>query len=230
MSGTVSSFNSDYQLNNKLRDIYQTVFMIQKILIVHQETSLPVFEKDIESTVSFNAAMISGVLQAISTIGQEMIGRPTGFKKLQFHGFAVTGSYFDGFTVYVFSETELVKEIEKGMQDLIKWFSKTFNSKKNNWDGSLDVFKISSAIIESKISQNLFLWLLYPFKTTKDQNMGEENLSILGKQIFECIEKDQKFSAALILDHFKTYDEEEILFEIFNLVINGYIETTSNDN
>ncbi len=230
LSDQLSSFNSDYQINNKLREIYQTVFMIQKVLIVHQETSLPVFETDIESTVFFDAAMISGVLQAISTIGQEMIGRPTGFKKLQFHGFSVTGSYFDGFSVYVFSETELVKEIEKGMQDLIKWFSKTFNSKKNNWDGSLDVFKISRAIIESKISQNLFLWLLYPLKTSKDQNIERENLSALGKQIFECIEKDKKFSAALILDHFKIYDEEEILFEIFNLVINGYIETTSNGN
>ncbi|MHA1516227.1 MAG: hypothetical protein ACTSPF_11890, partial [Candidatus Heimdallarchaeaceae archaeon] len=93
-----------------------------------------------------------------------------------------------------------------------------------------DVFKISRAIIESKISQNLFIWLLYPFKTSKDQNIERENLSVLGKQIFECIEKDKKFSAALILDHFKIYDEEEILFEIFNLVINGYIETTSNDN
>ncbi|MHA1156406.1 MAG: hypothetical protein ACTSQK_09885, partial [Candidatus Heimdallarchaeota archaeon] len=221
---------TDYQPNNKLRDIYQTVFMLQKVLIVHQETSLPVFEKDIENTVPYDAAMIAGVLQAISSIGQEMIGRPTGFKKLQYHGFEVTGSYFNGFTIYVFSETELVKEIEKGMQDLIKWFSKTFNSKKDNWDGSLDVFKISRAIIESKISQNLFIWLLYPFKTSKDQNIERENLSVLGKQIFECIEKDKKFSAALILDHFKIYDEEEILFEIFNLVINGYIETTSNDN
>lgn len=204
--------------------------MLQKVLIVHQETSLPVFEKDIENTVPYDAAMITGVLQAISSIGQEMIGRPTGFKKLQYHGFEVTGSYFNGFTIYVFSETELVKEIEKGMQDLIKWFSKTFNSKKDNWDGSLDVFKISRAIIESKISQNLFIWLLYPFKTSKDQNIERENLSVLGKQIFECIEKEQKCSAALILDYFKIYDEEEILFEIFNLVINGYIETASNDN
>ncbi|MHA1516119.1 MAG: hypothetical protein ACTSPF_11335, partial [Candidatus Heimdallarchaeaceae archaeon] len=149
--------------------------MLQKVLIVHQETSLPVFEKDIENTVPYDAAMIAGVLQAISSIGQEMIGRPTGFKKLQYHGFEVTGSYFNGFTIYVFSETELVKEIEKGMQDLIKWFSKTFNSKKDNWDGSLDVFKISRAIIESKISQNLFIWLLYPFKTSKDQNIEREN-------------------------------------------------------
>ena len=126
--------SSENNLDSGFRDIYQTVFMIQKVLIVHQETSLPVFEKDVENTVPFEASMIAGILQAISSIGKEMIGRPTGFKKLQFHGFVITGSYFDGFSLYVFSETELIKEIEEGMQKMIRWFSLTFRSRKDNWD------------------------------------------------------------------------------------------------
>jgi len=220
---------TDNSLNDRLRDIYQTVFMIQKILIVHQETSLPVFEKDVENTVPFEASMIAGILQAISSIGQEMIGRPTGFKKLQFHGFSITGSYFNGFSVYVFSETELIKEIEEGMQKLIRWFSITFGSRKENWDGTMDIYNINKAIIESKISQYFFLWLLYPFQVSTNQQLDKENFSILGKAIFECINKNVRCTAARLLDYFKQYDEEEILYEIINLEDKGYIVTSSND-
>jgi len=215
--------------SDRLRDIYQTVFMIQKVLIVHHETSLPVFEKDVENTVPFEAAMITGILEAISSIGQEMIGRPTGFKKLEFHGFAVTGSYFNGFTIYVFSETELAKEIEKGMQILAKWFSITFSSKIRNWNGALDIFKINKNIIESKISQYLFLWLLYPFEVSKNQQLDKKNLPVLGRALFECVEKSMRCTPARLLDNFKQYDEEEILYGIFNLVEEGYIVISLND-
>jgi len=215
--------------SDRLRDIYQTVFMIQKILIVHHETSLPVFEKDVENTIPFEAAMITGILEAISLIGQEMVGIPTGFKKLLFHGFAVTGTYFNGFTIYVFSETELVKEIEMGMQKLAKWFSITFSSRKRNWDGALDIFKINKNIIESKISQCLFLWLLYPFEVSKNYQLDRSNLSVLGRAIFECVNKNIRCTTARLLDYFKQYDEEEILCGIFNLVEEGYIVISLND-
>ena len=222
----ISMDNSPY---NRLRDIYQSVFMIQKVLIVHQETSLPVFEKDVEHTVPFEASMIAGILQAISSIGQEMIGRPTGFKKLQFHGFVVTGSYFDGFSIYIFSETELIKEIDEGMQKVIRWFSLTFRSRKESWDGSMDIYNINRTIIESKISQYLFLWLLYPFEVSANQQLDKENLSTLGGAIFERINENMKCSCAHLMDHFKQYDEEKILSEIFNLVDESYIVTSFND-
>ena len=222
----ISTDNSPY---NRLRDIYQTVFMIQKVLIVHQETSLPVFEKDVEHTVPFEASMIAGILQAISSIGQEMIGRPTGFKKLQFHGFVVTGSYFNGFSIYTFSETELIKEIEEGMQKVIRWFSITFGSRKENWDGTMDIYNINKAIIESKISQYLFLWLLYPFQVSTNQQLDKENMSMLGKVIFERINKNIRCTAAHLLDHFKQYDEEKILCEIISLEDKGYIVSSYND-
>ncbi len=213
----------------RVRDIYQTVFMIQKILIVHHETSLPVFEKDVENTIPFDSSMITGILEAISVIGQEMIGRPTGFKKLEFNGFVVAGSYFNGFTIYVFSETDLVREIEKGMQKLISWFSTAFRSIKENWDGSLDIFKINKAIIENKISQTLFLWSLYPIQTSKNQQLDMEHLSIIGRAIFECVDKNVSCTSARLLDYFKQFDKEEILNEIFGLVDKGYLVTSSAD-
>ncbi len=221
--------STDNSPNISLRDIYQTVFMIQKILIVNQESSLPVYEKDVEQTVPFESSMIAGILQAISSIGQEMIGRPTGFKKLQFNGFVVTGSYFDGFSIYVFSETELIKEIDEGMQKLIRWFGKTFGSRKENWDGSMDIYNINKTIIESKISQHLFLWLLYPLKVSTNQQLNKVSLSVIGKAIFGCITKNVRCSCARLLDYFKQYDEEEILYEIFNLVVEGYITTSFDD-
>jgi len=229
MSDTVRTIDKGYMPYNILRAIYQTVFMIHKVLIVHHETSLPVYERDIEFSGQYDSAMISGILQAISSIGQEMIGRPTGFKKLMFHGFVVTGAYFEGFSIYVFSETELVKEIELGMQDLIKWFSITFSSQKDNWDGSLDVFKISKSIIKSKMSQNLYLWLLYPLQSSKNQNLDISSLSGTSNDILECVKLGKKCTTARIIDYFRNRNEDEILFEIFNLAINGFIEISNDD-
>jgi hypothetical protein len=229
MTDIISSLDRGLKPYNTLRAIYQTVFMIHKVLVVHHETSLPVFEKDIEFSGKYDSAMISGILQAISSIGQEIIGRPTGFKKLQFHGFVVTGAYFEGFSVYVFSETELVKEIETGLQDFIKWFSITFKSQRIDWDGSLDVFKISQTIIENKMTQNIFLWLLYPLLLSKNQNLNFSNLTVLSSGILDCLKLGRDCTSAHIIDHFRNRSEDEILYEVFNLVVNGFIETSCND-
>ncbi|MHA1829282.1 MAG: hypothetical protein ACTSX6_11635 [Candidatus Heimdallarchaeaceae archaeon] len=226
--GVLNSYVTDSKYNN-LRDIYQTVFMIQKILIVHQETSLPIFEKNVENIVPYDTSMITGILQAITTIGQEMIGRATGFKKLQFNGFVVTGAYSSGFMIYVFSETELVKELEKGMQNSIKWFSKTFQSQKDNWDGRLDIFTINKETIEKKICQHLFLWLLYPLYLSQDFQKDTEELSILGKEILNYIKNNNGCLSTHILDRFKEYGDEKILYEIFNLVIERFVNISTDD-
>jgi len=219
----------DNLIFRNFRSIYQSVFMIQKILIVHQETSLPVFEKNIVDSFSYESSIITSILQAISTIGQEILGCPTTFKKLQYHGFVVTSSYFNGYTIYVFSETELVKELEKGMSRLIKWFSNIFGSINEIWDGCMDVFTINRNIIESKIVQFLFLWLLYPFQINRNQKIKNEDLTELGRILINCIRKKEKCTLALILNEYNQYDEETILYEIFNFVNNRYI-TVSNDD
>ncbi|GAH93337.1 unnamed protein product, partial [marine sediment metagenome] len=95
--------------------------------------------------------------------------------------------------------------------------------------GSLDIFNINKAIIENKISQTLFLWLLYPLQTSKNQQLEKENLSIFGRTILECVGKNESCTSARLLDNFKQYDEEEILNEIFGLVDKGYLVTSSND-
>ena len=215
--------------SERLRGIYQSVFMIQKILIVHQETSLPVFEKEVEQTINFNSAMITGVLQAIASVGQEMIGRPTDFKKLEYNGFVVSGSYYDGFTIYIFSETELVKEIEKGMKNIVKWFSTTYGSKHEFWDGNMDLFNENRSIIESKISEEMFLWLLYPFQISKDLQLKTEELSLLGKTIYECLQKEIKCTSARLMNEFRLFSEEKVLSELFKMVKQGFIITSFKD-
>ena len=211
------------------RSIYQSVFMIQKILIVHQETSLPVFEKNIVDSFTYESSIITSILQAISTIGQEILGCPTTFKKLQYHGFVVTSSYFDGYTIYVFSETELVKELEKGMLQIVKWFSCIFGSGYERWDGCMDMYNENKDTIESKITQFLFLWLLYPFQINRNQKIKEGELTDLGKILINCIRKREKCTLAHILNEYNQLDEEAILFEIFNFVNSNYIIVSNND-
>lgn len=229
MTQVLGVSDKDYYAKGKLREIYQSVFMIHKVIIVHHETSLPVFEKNLVNSKSLESSMITSILQAISSIGQEMLGLPTGFKKLEFHGFVITGVYNDGFSIYVFSETELVKEIVQGMHDFIKWFSHTFCSLKKDWDGSLNVYKMSKNIINAKISQNLFLWLLYPLEVSKNQYLDTSKLSLVAKYILKCIEMKSSCTVAVIFDEFNEHEEEKILFEIFNLAIEGYLKTGVDD-
>jgi hypothetical protein len=203
--------------------------MIQKILIVHQETSLPVFEKNIIDSSSYESSIITSILQAISAIGQEILGCPTTFKKLQYHGFVISSSHFNGFTIYVFSETELVKELEKGMSQIVKWFSCIFSSKNEIWDGRMDVFTINKDRIESKVVQFLFLWLLYPFQINRNHKIKNGNLTELGRILMDCIRKEEKCTLARILNEYSHYDEETILYEIFNFVNNRYIIVSNND-
>ena len=219
----------DNLIFRNFRSIYQSVFMIQKILIVHQETSLPVFEKNIVNSFSYESSIITSILQAISTIGQEILGCPTTFKKLQYHGFVITSSYFNGYTIYVFSETELVRELEKGMSQLIKWFGNIFSSGYERWDGCMDDFNINKDIIESKVVQFLFLWLLYPFQINRSQKTKNRDLTDLGKILIDCISKKEKCTLAFILNEHNQYDEETILYEIFNFVNKKYIMVSNGD-
>ncbi len=213
----------------KARNLFQSAFMIRKILVVHHETSLPVYEMSMEENIGLDSSMITGVLQAISSIGMEMIGAPTGVKKIEYYGFVVTSAYSGAYTSYVFSETELDPEIVKGVSNLAKWFDVIFGYDSEQWDGSMDLFNEYKDTINEKVFQELYLWLVYPIELAPDTMRKYESFSPINKMIVDFINSKEKTTVMVLLDNINDFDDEVILSNIIELVKKEMIITHTND-
>ena len=213
----------------RIRNIYQSAMMIKKILVVHQETSLPVYEKEVLMHSELDPSIISGVLQAISTIGMEMMGAATGIKRIEYYGFTVTSAYSGAYIIYVFSETELVDEFEEGVRNIARWFDLIFGYDSLKWDGSMNVFNEYKSSIDEKISDELYLWLLYPLSVGEQILNQLSNYGTIDKEILSFIYEKGKVSLIHIMDEIIDFDKEDILYSVFNLVNSGVIQTSTND-
>ena len=213
----------------KVRHIFQSAMMVKKILVVHQETSLPVYEKDVLVHSDLDPSIISGVLQAISTIGMEMMGAATGIKRIEYYGFTVTSAYSGAYTIYVFSETELADEFEEGVRNIARWFDLIFGYDSLKWDGSMDVFNEYKNSINEKITEELYLWLLYPL-SVREQILEQLNTyGTMDKEILSFIYEKGNISLIHIMDELTDFEKEDILYAVFNLVNSGVIITKTED-
>ena len=215
---------------SEIRELYQAVFMIKRLLVVHHETSSPVFEFDIDTRVDIDPSIISGVLQAISTIGQEMVGARTGIRKIEYYGFVITTGSSGAYTAYLFSDAELVPKLEVGLQNLVNWFDVIFGYEGVNWQGSMDIFKEYHNNIMEKVVEDLDLWLLFPIQVAQKGIEKIDELDSISRQIVVFVEQKGKASAALIVDQLKQYEKEEVLHALFDLVENEFLKRNITDN
>jgi len=205
------------QETEKARDIFQSVLMIKKILIVHQETSLPVFDLNVYEGVDFDPSMVSGVLQAISSIGTEMIKAPTGIKKIEYYGFVVTSGYSGVYTVYIFSETELCIEMMKGISNIAQWFDIIFGYDGTKWDGSMELYYDYEEQIREKVAEELFLWLLYPIELVPGVAEKLENLKEIDRIIIKFLKDKGPSTVIQLTDQVYEYEDEEIIQSIMKM-------------
>jgi hypothetical protein len=214
----------------KARNLFQSAFMIRKVLVVHHETSLPVYELTMVENVGIDSSMITGVLQAISSIGMEMIGSPTGVKKIEYYGFVIISAYSGNYTCYVFAETDLDSEIVNGVYNLSKWFDVIFGYDSEQWDGSMDLFNEYKETINEKVFQELYLWLLYPIELAPNTMTIYESLNPISKKIVEFINKKGKTTVMVLLDNLDDdLEDEMVLDNIIELVKKEKIITHTNE-
>ena len=216
------------EARKKVRSIFQSTMMIKKVIVVHHETSLPIFEKDVDINAIVDPSIITGVLQAISTIGTEMMGAPTGVKRIEYYGFEIISAYSGAYTVYVFSETELEPEFEKGVDNIALWFNLIFGYDSANWDGSMDIYNEYKSSIEEKVSKELFLWLLYPI-FIPDKELDTSSLKRIEREIITAICQEANTTVMKLMDILDEYEHEEILYHLFNLVESENVITTYTD-
>ncbi|TET80344.1 MAG: hypothetical protein E3J43_02285, partial [Candidatus Heimdallarchaeota archaeon] len=126
----------DVQSKAKVVGLLDSVLSMRKILIIHSETSLPVFELDIGSEHAIETALVSGFLSAVETMGKTLGGSDTGeIKRLEYKNLVVTGASSETYTVFLFSSNEVIKEFQARLFDLIMWFEYSFKIKGKVWDG-----------------------------------------------------------------------------------------------
>ncbi|MHA1201851.1 MAG: hypothetical protein ACTSQ4_04950 [Candidatus Heimdallarchaeaceae archaeon] len=214
---------------SKARAIYQSAFMIKRIIVVHHETSSPIYEYNLDDRAELDPSIISGVLQAISSIGAEMSGARTGVKKIEYYNFVVSSASSGAYTAYVFSDTELEVEFEEGLFNLVKWFDVIFGYEGAQWEGSMDVFNEYRSSINEKVVEELFLWLMFPLKVDPQTVENLNTLKTIDQEIISFINSKGKATPALITDQLDEYSNEEILERIMVLVKEEKLTTNNND-
>jgi hypothetical protein len=224
-----ASREARFQAKSKARSIFQSAMMIKKILVVHHETSLPIYEKDVDLSSTIDPSIVTGVLQAISTIGMEMMGAATGIKRIEYYGFVITSAYSGNYTVYVFSETELDDEFSEGVTNIARWFDLIFGYDSAQWDGSMDIFNEYKSSIEEKIGEELYLWLIYPLSVGDITQSQKDSLSEMEREIVSFIQQKGTVSLMLILDVLEQFEDEEIIEIIFKLTDLGIILKSNSD-
>lgn len=209
----------------RAREIFQSVFMLRKIIVVHHETSLPVFEQDFYENSSIDSSLVSSVLQAVSTIGKEITGSPTSIKKIEFHGFVVTNAYSGDYTVYLFSERDVHEALADGVQHIAKWFDIIFGHDGAQWDGSMDLFNEYKDTIKEKICKELFLWFLYPISVFDLDSEQIKSLKPVEKEIISYIKSIEKATTMKLMDQMSIYTNSELLEALVKLVDSEVIGT-----
>lgn len=209
----------------KAREIFQSVFMIRKIIVVHHETSLPVFEQDFYENSCIDTSIVAGVLQAVSTIGREIVGSPTSVKKIEFHGFVVINAHSGDYTAYLFSERDVHEAVANGVQKIVKWFDVIFGSDGTQWDGSLDLFNEYKEVIKEKVCKELFLWFLYPISAKDVDTKQLKSLAPLEREIISYIKSQERLTSMKLMDQLSIYTNGELLEAIIKLVDSGSIKT-----
>ncbi|MHA1203907.1 MAG: hypothetical protein ACTSSL_03070 [Candidatus Heimdallarchaeaceae archaeon] len=93
------------QYCDTVSNILQSVTSMKKILIVHKDTSSPVYELDLGSDMRVSSALVTGFLQAVSTMAKEITGKDKDVvKKLDYGDLIVTSAGTKNYITYIFSK------------------------------------------------------------------------------------------------------------------------------
>ncbi|MCK5304923.1 MAG: hypothetical protein KAJ72_06715, partial [Candidatus Heimdallarchaeota archaeon] len=154
----------DVSEGSNLVSLFENILSLRKLLFIHNETSLPVFEYDIEYKKTVDTSLITGFLSVVASMGKQIGGIGTGgIKKLEYRNFVVNTASSDQYSVFLFSSEELNGELSSRLFDLIMWFEYTF-SIEGVWDGKMDSYVEKKNLIQDKIAESLYIWLFFPLQ------------------------------------------------------------------
>ncbi|MHA1668675.1 MAG: hypothetical protein ACTSUR_08460 [Candidatus Heimdallarchaeaceae archaeon] len=210
---------------DKISKIVTSVLSMRKIIVVHNETGLPIYEWDLGGEISVDSSLVSGFLQAVSGMGGEISGGAAeAVRKIDYGQFVVTSASAEHITSYLFSTGDISADVEQGLSKFIEWFETKFKSTIGGaWDGKTDVFQENARAIVDTLSEELFIWTLHPLTVNVVKEKEVAKLDSLSQRIYKFIKDYNEVSISVALEFFNKNPMEEVLSKIFELVDNTFL-------
>ncbi|MHA1483627.1 MAG: hypothetical protein ACTSQA_09390, partial [Candidatus Heimdallarchaeaceae archaeon] len=213
----------DVSEGSNLVSLFENILSLRKLLFIHNETSLPVFEYDIEYKKTVDTSLISGFLSVVASMGKQIGGIGTGeIKKLEYRNFVVNTASSDQYSVFLFSSEELNGELSSRLFDLIMWFEYSF-SIEGVWDGKMDLYVEKKDLIQDKIAESLYIWLFFPLQVNDKKKKDIKKLKEIDVKIANYIVKSESVSVSSLITEFQNIELHEILNAVFTLVNKKYL-------
>ncbi|MCG3258080.1 MAG: hypothetical protein KAU62_18375 [Candidatus Heimdallarchaeota archaeon] len=209
---------------DKISKILTSVISMRKVIIVHTETGLPIYEWDLGGDISVDSSLVTGFLQAVSGMGSEISGGQTGaIKKLDYGQFVVSSASKDCICAYLFSTSEVSIDVETGLSNFVEWFEKRFQSVLHEWGGVTDEFTTNSRQIIDTLSEELFIWTLHPLSINTLKEKEAQKLNTFSQKIFNFIKDYKEVTISVALEYFNKTPLEETLSTLFNMIDEKYL-------
>jgi len=215
----------DIQDKSKVVGLLDSVLAMKKVLILHTETSLPIFEVDIGEKSSVESTIVSGFLAALTQMGSTISGTEAGeIKKLEYRNFVVSSARSDSYTIFLFSTGDIIKEVQAKLFDIIMWFEYSFQIKETIWDGRVEMFQEKRLLIQDKVAESLYVWLYFPLKFNKNKTGEIKKLDKNDLRIALYMKKKEQAAVSELLTKYQDSPMEETLTSVFRLVNKGILE------
>ncbi|MHA1551555.1 MAG: hypothetical protein ACTSQC_06395, partial [Candidatus Heimdallarchaeaceae archaeon] len=210
---------------DKISKILTSVISLRKVIVVHNETGLPIYEWDLGETMTVDSSLVSGFLQAVSGMGGEISGgEAQAVRKIDYGQFCVSSASTDDLTTYLFSTGDISVDVEEGLASFIKWFGKKFQGTlEGQWDGVTDVFEQATRVIIDRLSEDLFIWTLHPLTVNPMKEKDVAKLDSFSQKLYKFIKDYKEVTISVALEYFNKSPIEETLTKLFELVDNTFI-------
>jgi len=205
---------------DKISKILTSVISMRKVIVVHNETGLPIYEWDLGGEISVDSSLVSGFLQAVSGMGGEISGGEAGaVRKIDYGQFCVSSAGTDCITTYLFSTGDISVDVEQGLASFVDWFEKKFHALvSTTWDGKTDEFLANERSIIDTLSENLFVWTLHPLSVNTVKEKDVLKLESFSQRLYKFIKDYNEVSISVALEFFSKNPMEETLSKIFEMV------------
>jgi len=217
----------DIHDQSKVVGLLESVLALKKILILHTETSLPVFEMDIGEKSTVESTLVSGFLAALTQMGSTISGTEAGeIRKLEYRNFVVSSARSETYTIYLFSTDDIIKEVQTKLFDIVMWFEYSFPIKEPIWDGRIEVFQERRNLIQDKVADSLYVWMYFPLRFNQSKSGDIRKLDKTDLKIALFVKKKEEARISELITKYQDDPIEETLTSIFSLVNKGFLERT----
>ena len=205
---------------DKISKILTSVISMRKVIVVHNETGLPIYEWDLGGEITVDSSLVSGFLQAVSGMGGEISGgEAEAVRKIDYGQFCVSSSGTEYITTYLFTTGDISVDVEKGLASFVEWFETKFQSiVSTTWDGKTDEFLANERAIIDTLSESLFVWTLHPLSVNVVKEKDVLKLDSFSQRLYKFIKDYNEVSISVALEFFSKHPMEETLSKLFEMV------------